>query len=799
MAIITSVSGLEEAIAKSLQMQPNSFPKELRPYPYFVEWVPTPKTYKDGRGIKLLKRPRDPDWTRKAQNSRLEDCDLSQYGVGFRYTIDHPYVCLDFDDPNSLEIVERFGSYSEVSPSGAGYHVIVECSDKEDFKFSKSMVGPAEVYVSSGYVTLTGATLPSSKPIKIMTIAEIYALLGEPIEPIEVGPVDPVGPEEDVEDSDEDYSDVDAVATQVEREPLSARKVRELLRLVPVKSLKGDTLNNLFTGKEVNLDVTSGTEDYLAWIKIGQAIHNNFRGSLEGFQIYNEWSKEGDNYDPEVIGEKWESFRDKPHGNISIGLLIKLAAAQRPEFVDKGKRGALLPTIGNLVAYLQYCQLELFWDEVSKQSKLAMSHRAAARWHLKEFTSELAISEAAAYICTDLVSFGFAASSYGESKLKKMLSARCRLSPRNKIRDYFIKCGRAWDGEDRMEELFNTLTLRWPQYGAAYKVFLRKWMLQVIIAALQDSNTNSPARINQMLILIGNQEIGKSNWLVSLFPKELREHCAEKRLHFGGGYRSDSTKLTMELSNLLICCLNEVDVYFTHTGASELKIFLDETADSVVLPYGDTPTKMVRRTVFAGSANKANFLRDPTGNRRFLCIELDDVNSHHTVDVDQLWGQLYNLWVSGEQHWLHPDNEVDKRVMIIRDEINSGLMHFSDEGIQEQLYYTFDVEEGKKSLQYERRSLSDILTAMGISLSINSKAFVAAKQTVFAWSLAMTGRPPEQSGNIRSKVFYWMPPLREEPVKELMEAEEVPPIDTRIEALKAQLAQLEGMKDEFNR
>lgn len=794
MAIVTDKLELNQVSINSTQWIAENIPNELKKHSFFIPWFPVPKELKSG-AIKLLKKPDDPQWSKKKTNHTFDQCETTR-GLGFRYTSDHPFICLDFDDDKGKtpfetlkEAALKFQSYTEVSPSGKGLHVILSVQDKESFKSNKLTLNGVEVFVSSGYVTLTGRTVGDTNTIRASSANEVYELLGYKA---------PFA-------APEDFNDVDDYKNKSTERPvdgytrLSATKVRELLRLVPVKALTGSSLTNLF-GKAELLNELNGTEDYAAWIKIGQAIHHNFRGSLEGFAIWNEWSAEGDNYDAEVCGQKWESFRIKPH-SITIGLLIKLAASQRPEFPDKGKRGGLMPTHGNLIAYLNFCRVELYFDEITKQSKIKMSARAAARWHLKSYPSELSLGEVAAFICTDLVSLGFPPSSFGESKLKKILTARSRLTPRNIIRDYFIECHKKWDGRDRLTSLYDTLLPKNRSFDFAYQQFLRKWLLQVVVAATQDSDTHTPARLNQMLILIGPQELGKSNWIQSLFPPGLRDFCAEKRLNFGGGFRTDGVKLAMELQGLLICSLNEVDVYFARQGSSELKIFLDATNDMVVLPYGEAPVKMVRRTVFAGSANEPNFLRDITGNRRYLCIWLQDLKHKHNIDVDMLWGQMYSIMMTGEPHWFNPEDPKDKKVIAIRDAINSGLMHMPNEAIQEALYYNFDVERAQLEECWERLKLSRIFDLLGLKAPVNSKEYNEAKKTVQAWSIQVSGKHPQMLAGVRAQILYFMPPLREEPAKELMSEEDAPPtIEEQIKQLEARLAQLKSKQagDEFN-
>ena len=68
--------------------------------------------------------------------------------------------------------------------------------------------------------------------------------------------------------------------------------------------------------------------------------------------------------------------------------------------------------------------------------------------------------------------------------------------------------------------------------------------------------------------------------------------------------------------------------------------------------------------MFCGSVNDVDFLVD-SENRRFWCIEVDSLDPTHSIDIQQLWAQVYQLWLQGETvdgqtyerspHWLTAD------------------------------------------------------------------------------------------------------------------------------------------------
>ncbi|TKX58580.1 hypothetical protein EXE44_06960 [Halorubrum sp. SS7] len=89
-------------------------------------------------------------------------------GVGFVFTAEDPLVGIDLDDcrdPDAdtptawaAELLDTLDSYSEVSPSGTGYHVIVRGERPE----GRNRAGNLEVYDRSRFFTVTGAHVPAT-------------------------------------------------------------------------------------------------------------------------------------------------------------------------------------------------------------------------------------------------------------------------------------------------------------------------------------------------------------------------------------------------------------------------------------------------------------------------------------------------------------------------------------------------------------------------------------------------------------------------------------------------------------
>jgi predicted P-loop ATPase len=51
------------------------------------------------------------------------------------------------------------------------------------------------------------------------------------------------------------------------------------------------------------------------------------------------------------------------------------------------------------------------------------------------------------------------------------------------------------------------------------------------------------------------------------------------------------------------------------------------------------------------TVNDEEFLRDITGDRRYTVIHCIDINYKHNVDMDQVWGQIYQMKQAGVPYW----------------------------------------------------------------------------------------------------------------------------------------------------
>ena len=837
------------------------FPSELTTIenPFWLLWVPTPNNFKNPTKpcVKLLKRPTNPNWDKPDECMTFEDIHnvyqqrMVHYhkalealkrnprtkvpipvGFGFKYTDEHPFICVDIDsatDENN-ELIDLLESYTEWSPSGKGLHTIIRTESLLEKQHIINMFAKGkrneklgrDLFIASGYVTVTGKLIPIA-PAEVRTVptddlAELFERFFLPNQKIISHPTKIQQQEEEAEalnkfrelaeqsakDRDESTNKDTApepsdTTTTKKHAPLTVTQVKNLLNQIPVQCLEDDVFERLYNDEYAVIDLECTDEARTPWLIVGQAIHHNFKGRLDGYYLWDSWSKGGNKYDQDACEATWNSFKTKEAGqkHVTIAALIKLANAQRPQFPDRNGKGILKGTLNNFHCYIDFYKFRPYHNEITKDNKIEVPKEIAKRWRVDALSSgqELSLGEICEFMISDFIAMGFPPSSYSAQRIKRFLTGMCKTKSWNPIREYFEECGQHWDGNDYIEKLLETLEIR-PldmQYKPAYLQFIRKWLLQVAAAACHPANR--PARLNRVLIFSGPQNAGKTKWVESLFPIELRKYCAADKEIRLSNFRSDNVKQTMELSNTLICNINEIDRLFKQSSFSDFKAFLDQTTDRIVLPYADAATEVTRRTVFIGSTNLETFLKDVTGNRRFEIIYAERLNFAHGLDIRQLWGQIYNLYKSGEVWWFDDSKQEDRKIIKMRDEINSRSMFIGEDAFIEQLEYLFDVDVAKEANDWKLMTFKDVRTLLGIEhLTTNSRAFNHAKRALHLWSEQMSGKGPVKGQGRNPRVYYHMPPIREteDPIPPQPE-EDTKPEDKKavMDAIKQQMHELQ--------
>jgi predicted P-loop ATPase len=140
-----------------------------------------------------------------------------------------------------------------------------------------------------------------------------------------------------------------------------------------------------------------------------------------------------------------------------------------------------------------------------------------------------------------------------------------------------------------------------------------------------------------------------------------------------------------------------------------VKHFIAKQEDIYRPAYARIPETFLRQCVFVATTNEVGFLRDPSGNRRFMPVDVEGtkllVNPklmefiENDKEIAQVWAEAYTLYKKGEKLYLNAEEEV-----IAEKEQKDHSEVDERSGIIEEYLETKLPEDWKSKDLYERRS-----------------------------------------------------------------------------------------------
>jgi predicted P-loop ATPase len=165
------------------------------------------------------------------------------------------------------------------------------------------------------------------------------------------------------------------------------------------------------------------------------------------------------------------------------------------------------------------------------------------------------------------------------------------------------------------------------------------------------------AVFHNMLVLEGKTNIGKSRTLRELatFGRDIEEEYFTDAIRFK---HIDKPAALQILQGKLIVEFAELADMDGESDES-LKAWITQNSDEMVKKWDKYVTKYPRQFILAGTTNVDNWLRDPTGNRRYWpvrCIEFDHAGIKR--DKEQLWAEAVALYNEGYSVTMPDDDPV---------------------------------------------------------------------------------------------------------------------------------------------
>lgn len=264
----------------------------------------------------------------------------------------------------------------------------------------------------------------------------------------------------------------------------------------------------------------------------------------------------------------------------------------------------------------------------------------------------------------------------------------------NPVMDWIIS--REWDGNRRVGEFCETIILQNPQYNIARDAFITKWMLGAIESISNQNGADAPG----ILVLQGAQDIGKTWWTRKLVPEDVLPSA----VRVGASIDPNNKDSVEQVVCHWLVEFGELDGIFRRSDIASLKNFLTRPRDKFRKSFAMRAADYPRRTSFIASVNEKNYLVDDTGNRRFWTLACKAVNSYHTLDMQQVWAEIYHLRsVENEPYTLNDGEKV------LLKEINE--QHTAIDPITETLAQKYDWESDK--LLWRWLSATQIMIEIG--------------------------------------------------------------------------------------
>lgn len=277
----------------------------------------------------------------------------------------------------------------------------------------------------------------------------------------------------------------------------------------------------------------------------------------------------------------------------------------------------------------------------------------------------------------------------------------------NPVMEYMERAASNWDGRKRINQMLQV-------YLGAEDIDLVSKIAEMWLVGAVAKVYDPYAKFDYVLDLVGGQGVGKTSLLQKL----------------GGDWYTDAVTDFANKDNydimLKALIVNDDEMVASNRMSfAETKAFISKTSLRFRKPYMKRTEEFAKNFVLARTTNQKEYLKDKTGERRFLSVMADTSRQKkHPMEiepetVEQIWGEAVTIYKAGAD--LMFDKETEERLEIYRekfmyrDEVELQVLEYlempipdnwSSWSIQQQHQYTskyFDnsseFEAGSKKLE----------------------------------------------------------------------------------------------------
>lgn len=277
------------------------------------------------------------------------------------------------------------------------------------------------------------------------------------------------------------------------------------------------------------------------------------------------------------------------------------------------------------------------------------------------------------------------------------------LSTYNPVENFLFNCEGKWDGKDYIRALARTVPTDNPYW--------EDWFYTWFLAMVDQWRTYSHRKYGNSVapLLISKQGYNKSTFCRSLVPPELQWGYNDNLV------LSEKRQVLQAMCQSLVINLDEFNQISPQVQQGFLKNIIQLPSVKIKPPYGSHVQEFPRMASFIATSNMEDILSDPSGNRRFLGVELTGpINVSQRPNYEQLYAQALSALRAGEKTYF--DAEQTRQIMANnrKFEVLSPVDQYFD------LY--FDLTDDAKQGEYLTAAeiFQELKSHIGSSLKLNS-------------------------------------------------------------------------------
>lgn len=210
----------------------------------------------------------------------------------------------------------------------------------------------------------------------------------------------------------------------------------------------------------------------------------------------------------------------------------------------------------------------------------------------------------------------------------------------NPIDEYLFQCYDKWDGKDHIHALARTVPTANPHWADWFYT----WFLGMVdqwrgYSHRQYGNSVAP-------LLISKQGYNKSTFCRRLLPPELQWGYSDNLI------LSEKRQVYQAMAQFMVINLDEFNQISPQVQQGFLKNLIQLPTLKYKPPYGSHVMEFPRLASFIATSNMKDILSDPSGNRRFIGVELTGpIDVSVRPNYQQLFAQALSALNNGEKSY----------------------------------------------------------------------------------------------------------------------------------------------------